>query len=95
MNRSDLQQELVQRLGLTPKAARAVLDVLFDPTPGAGVIPEALDRGERVSIAGFGTFELRKRPSRRIGDPRGGTRVLPAERAVAFRAADALRGRIR
>ncbi len=96
MNRSDLAQELATRGGLTIGAARRILDLLFGAANEAGLIPGALEGGGCVRISGFGAFEVRDLPPRRLHDPRTGVlRRLPARRTVAFRAGVALKDRLR
>lgn len=96
MNRHDLVHLLATRGGLTPSCARHVLDLLFGAGAVPGLIPDSLDRGDRVSIAGFGTFLVRRRAARRLRDPRTGeSRFVPACRAAVFRPGNALRSRLR
>jgi DNA-binding protein HU-beta len=62
------------------KAGREVVDLLFD------TIEEAVARGERVVIHGFGVFERLERPARTRRDPRDGSTVqVPAEGYPRFR----------
>jgi DNA-binding protein HU-beta len=96
MNRNDLVQMLAERVSVRPREARKILDVLFGTPDGTGLIADALDRGERVSIAGFGTFTVRERRERLLRDPRTGEprRVAP-RRAPVFRPGVGLRDRVR
>ena len=96
MNRSELVAELAGRAGLTLRAARETLDLLFGVGRQPGLIPQALQRGERVSISGFGVFASRRRPPRAIAPPGAAGRPgLTAGRAVAFRAGAGLRDLLR
>ena len=62
------------------KAGREVVDLLFD------TIEDAVARGERVVIHGFGVFERVERPARTRRDPRNGATVhVPAEGHPRFR----------
>jgi DNA-binding protein HU-beta len=96
MNRQELIEGLAVRSGLPEAAARRAVKTLFGSQGDGGMIADALDRGERVALAGFGTFVVRERGERTIRDPRtGANRTVPARRAVAFRAGIALRDRLR
>jgi DNA-binding protein HU-beta len=96
MNRQELIEGLAARTGLPEAAARRAVKALFGSQGDNGLIAAALDRGERVALAGFGTFVVRERAERMIRDPRTGAhRRLPARRAVAFRAGIALRDQLR
>ncbi len=54
-----------------------------------------LASGDRIQISGLGTFEVRDRAARVATNPRTREKVqVPASKAVGFRAASALRGRV-
>ena len=58
-------------------------------------ISEALGRGERVSIARFGSFSVRQRAGRVGRDPRtGGELTIEAARVPSFKASKALRAAV-
>jgi len=96
MNRKTVIDELARRAGLGPSEARRAVRALFGTAPGDGLIADALDRGERIVLTGFGTFRPRVRDERRVKDPRDGSwRTIPAARVVAFRAGVALKDRLR
>lgn len=93
MNKGEMVDQLAARANLTKKDARAVVDALFDPE--TGVISEALRKGERVGITGFGTFEVRERGERMARNPRTGEQMrVPASKTPAFRAGKALKERM-
>lgn len=96
MNRQELIERLAQRTGLPEAASRRVVKEIFGASGSDGLIADALDRGERVALAGFGSFALRERGARRVKDPRTGeAREVRARRAVAFRPGVTLRDRLR
>nr|MDD6336393.1 HU family DNA-binding protein [bacterium] len=89
MNKMDLAVEIAQTTGMTKKASEQVVLAVFD------AISNTLASGEKVSIAGFGTFEVRERPARVGRNPRTGESVpVPASRAVAFKAGKNLKERL-
>jgi DNA-binding protein HU-beta len=96
VNRSDLIATVAERAGLSPQGARSVVEALFGAGGDPGAIAAALAAGERVQLAGFGTFEVRARKERRGRNPQ--TRapmVIPGGPAPVFRPGTALRGALR
>lgn len=90
MNKSELVEALARRSDLSKKDARTVVDTLFDPQNG--ILATAMKRGDRVSITGFGTFEVRQRAERMARNPRTGQQMrVPATRTPAFRAGKGLK----
>jgi len=90
MNKSELVEALARRSDLSKKDARAVVDTLFDPQNG--ILATAMRKGDRVSITGFGTFEVRQRAERMARNPRTGQQMrVPATRMPAFRAGKGLK----
>jgi len=90
MNKAELADALAERTNIPRKDSRAAVEALFDPE--SGLIAQALQRGEKVSLTGFGTFEVRERKARTGRNPRtGGIIEVPATRAAAFRAGKGLK----
>ena len=87
MTRSDLVEELAARFGqLTRRdaefAVKAILDAMND----------ALVRGHRIEIRGFGSFSVNYRPPRIGRNPRSGESVaIPEKRVPHFKPGKALR----
>ena len=87
MTRSDLVEELANRFGqLTHRdaefAVKAILDAMND----------ALVRGHRIEIRGFGSFSINRRPPRIGRNPRSGESVaIPQRRVPHFKPGKALR----
>ena len=75
--------------GLTVKEAEAAVRAAFD------FIAAEVTKGEKVTVAGFGTFERRARPARAGRNPRTGEPLTIAARsAPAFVAAKALKDQV-
>ena len=73
--------ELVKAVA-TEKAVNAMLEVITD----------ALVRGEKVQLIGFGTFEISERAAREGRNPQTGESVhIEASRAPKFKAGKALK----
>jgi integration host factor subunit beta len=87
MTRSDLVEELANRfVQLTHRdteyAVKAILDAMN----------EALVRGHRIEIRGFGSFSINRRPPRLGRNPRSGESVaIPEKRVPHFKPGKALR----
>lgn len=65
---------------LTKKQASEVFDAIFD------TITNSLSGGDRVSIAGFGSFSISERAERTGRNPRTGEPIhIPASKGVRFK----------
>ena len=94
MNKSDLTTKLADEAHLTLKDAKAAIDCLFQTHPGRGLIARELDLGNKVTIAGFGTFEMRGRKGRVGRNPRTGQPIdISPSHYPAFRAGISLKKR--
>jgi len=79
MTRKDLINKVAKKFGLRKKEAEAIVKFIFQE------IAETVRRGERVSIQGFGAFELRELKERKIRNPRTGEVIeIPARSKVVF-----------
>jgi nucleoid DNA-binding protein len=86
MNKEQLVERVAQQTGLSKKDANAALDAALD------AIATALRRGEKVTLVGFGTFQVRERKAREGRNPQTGERIrIPARRVPAFTAGKELR----
>ncbi|MBD3894218.1 integration host factor subunit beta [Hydrogenophaga sp.] len=90
MTRSDLVETLAERFGqLTQRdvecAAKAILDAMS----------EALVKGRRIEIRGFGSFSVNHRAPRLGRNPRSGESVMiPQKRVPHFKPGKALREQV-
>lgn len=86
MNKTDLIQAVSERTTMTKKDVTEVVETVFD------VISDALSRGEKVQLVGFGNFEIRERAARKGRNPQTGEAIeIAASKIPAFRAGKALR----
>lgn len=80
MIKADLIARVAEELGLPKKIAEDGVNTFFQ------AIKEALLRGEKVEIRGFGSWHWRKRKSRIGRNPKTGTIVkVPAKKVLSFR----------
>ena len=87
MNKNDLIDAMVQsEVDMTKTDAGKVLNALTE------AITDALRRGDKVSIPGFGTFESRHREARMGRNPSTGEQVqIKASNRPSFKAAKAFK----
>jgi integration host factor subunit beta len=87
MTRSDLVEELAARFGqLTHRDAEYAVKTILD------AVSDALVRGHRIEIRGFGSFSVNRRPPRMGRNPRSGDSVaIPEKRVPHFKPGKALR----
>ncbi|MBU4302523.1 MAG: HU family DNA-binding protein, partial [Actinobacteria bacterium] len=58
MTKKDLADAVAGETGISKKDAAAAVDAVL------GTITKSLKKGQKVSLVGFGTFEVRKRKAR-------------------------------
>ncbi|WP_313238721.1 integration host factor subunit beta [Delftia acidovorans] len=87
MTRSDLVEELAARFGqLSQRDAEQAVKTILD------AVSDALVRGHRIEIRGFGSFSVNHRPPRMGRNPRSGEAVhIPSKRVPHFKPGKALR----
>ena len=86
MNKADLIAAIAAKTGDTKKSAEASVNALVD------VITEALVKGDKVQLVGFGSFEVRKRAARKGRNPQTKEEIkIPASKAPVFKAGKALK----
>ena len=87
MTRSDLVEELAALFGqLTHHDAEYAVKKILD------TMSDALVRGHRIEIRGFGSFSINRRPPRMGRNPRSGESVaIPEKRVPHFKPGKALR----
>ena len=86
MNKGELITALVAKTQMNKKNAEAVLNATQE------TISEAMAKGDKVQLIGFGTFEAKERPARVARNPRTGEAVkIAASKAPVFKAGKALK----
>ncbi len=86
MNKSELVAVLAEKAGVTKKDAEKVLASFVD------VVGDALKKGDKIQLVGFGTFEARKRAARTGKNPQTKAEIkIPATTVPAFKAGKALK----
>jgi len=90
MTKHDLMEKLAERCkNINIKEAEIVVDTVFDS------MTEALAKGERIEIRGFGSFQVKQRNSRDGRNPRSGEKVsVNAKKVPFFKVGKELRKRV-
>ena len=95
MNKTELTEQLAKKTGLSKAASKRAVDAIFSTAPREGIIANAVSKGDRVQITGFGTFERRKRKKRTGRNPQTGESItIQAAKYPAFSAGKSLKERI-
>jgi DNA-binding protein HU-beta len=81
MNKYELVNQMAEAAGITKKQATTALQSLMDG------ITKSLKGGKRVTLVGFGTFNVTKRAARKGRNPATGAAIkIKAKKVVKFRA---------
>ncbi|AWK50377.1 DNA-binding protein [Clostridium beijerinckii] len=81
MNKAELITSMAEKSKLTKKDAELALKALIES------VEESLEKGEKVQLVGFGTFETRERAAREGRNPRTKEVInIPATTVPVFKA---------
>ena len=80
MNKNDLVRAIANNAGLTLKDAGNALDGFI------AAVTEELQKGEKVQISGFGSFEVKEKAAREGINPKTGEKIkIAASKVPAFK----------
>ena len=86
MNKAELIAAAAMRAELSKKDTEKVINAVFE------TISEELVAGEKVSVVGFGSFDVKQRPERVGRNPATGEEIaIPASRVPQFKPGKALK----
>jgi integration host factor subunit beta len=86
MTKAELVDRVSETSDLTRKHSEVIVDAVFSS------IMEALQKGDKIELRGFGSFRLRRRESRSGRNPKTGVGVLvPAKAVPSFKPGKELR----
>ena len=89
MNKTELIDAVAGKTNITKKDTEAVISAALE------TITEALTKGDKVQIAGFGIFEVKHREARTGRNPRTGeTMEIAATNIPSFKAYNALKDQV-
>lgn len=90
MTKNELVEKVAKKSSLTKRAAEDSVNSTFN------LISDALTRGEKVVVSGFGTFLIRSRAARRGRNPQTGANIqIPAKKTPGFTAGKTLKRKIK
>ena len=86
MNKTELVEAIAKQAGLSKKASDDAVKAFVE------TVTKELKKGEKVTLIGFGTFEVSKRSARKGRNPQtGATMKIKASKAPKFKAGKALK----
>jgi len=86
VNKAELVEEVSSEVGLTKKDVNNVVDAI------TSAITNSLARKERVTLVGFGTFQVQKRKARQGVNPQTKAKIrIPAKEVPKFKPGKNLR----
>ena len=89
MNKTDLINAIAAKSGLNKKNSESALNAFI------ASVEEALKKGDKVVLVGFGTFEVRKRAARKGRNPQTKKEItIPASNAPVFKAGKGLKDKV-
>ncbi len=89
MNKAELIAAIAAKTGDTKKGVETSVNAFVD------VVTEALVKGDKVQLVGFGSFEVRKRAARKGRNPQTKEEIkIPASKAPVFKAGKALKEKV-
>jgi len=81
MNKGELIDAVAKDAGVSKATAGKVLDSIIS------AVTNSLKKGDRVALAGFGTFSVAERKARTGRNPQTGTPInIPAKKVAKFKA---------
>jgi len=79
MNKAALVEQVANQTGLTRKTSREAVDAVIS------AITDSLDREKKVTLVGFGTFQVTERKARRGVNPQTRETIqIPAKKVPKF-----------
>ena len=86
MNKTELVAAIAEKTELSKKDSEKALKAFID------VVTEELQKGEKIQLVGFGTFEVADRAAREGRNPLTGEKMqIEASKAPKFKAGKALK----
>lgn len=86
MKKSEMISVIAEKTGVSKSEAEKVFNATFD------MFKEELAKGEKVSVAGFGTFKISERAAREGRNPLTGEKLqIAASKSVSFKAGTELK----
>ena len=89
MNKTELAAAIAEKVEIPKKDAEAVLNAMME------AVGEALKKGDKVQLVGFGSFEVKERAARVGRNPKTLEEIkIPASKYPVFKAGKALKDQV-
>lgn len=90
MNKTELVEAVASTANISKATANSAVDAVVSS------VKKALKKGDKVTLIGFGTFEVRERAARTGRNPRTGQEIkISATKIPAFKAGKALKDAVK
>ena len=90
MNKAQLVASVAKKADISQKKAETVLNILLE------TITQALKKGDKVALIGFGSWLVKKRPARKGRNPQTGKEMkIPARKVAVFKAGKKLKDAVK
>lgn len=85
MNKSELVGEIAKKTKLTQKSVGETLDTFMD------VVKKTLKKGEKITLVGFGTFQVKERKATTGINPQTKEKIqIPAKKVAKLKFSDTI-----
>lgn len=89
MTKTELVEAIAAKSGLTKADSSRALEAFMD------VVGETLKKGDKITLTGFGSFDVSRREAREGRNPKTGLPVkIAARNSVSFKAGSKLKERV-
>jgi DNA-binding protein HU-beta len=90
MQKTDFVKAVAEQCGVSQKDTKTIIDAALK------VIADAMRRGEKVTLTGFGTFEVRQRQAREGVNPQTRAKInIPETKTPGFSASSTLKDAVK
>ena len=85
MNKKELIDSIAEKAGMSKADAESALNATVE------VIADCLQKGDKITLVGFGTFSVSTREARQGRNPKNGEAIaIPAKKTVKFKSGSRL-----
>jgi len=90
MTKDQLVEMMAQKADISKRSAADALDAFVE------AVTKTLQKGDKLTLTGFGTFSISKRAARAGVNPKTGAKIkIPAMKVAKFKAGKALKDAVR
>ena len=89
MTKADIVEAIYEKIGFSKKEAADLVELVFD------TMKDALAKGDKMKVSGFGNFVVREKRSRVGRNPQTGQTIeISARKVLTFRPSQVLRAEV-